>query len=164
MNYKQFTGAAHLSDRNEISSEVGAINEGAYILPVPQLKNLFQASYAAGVNMMVIHGFPYGGEYYDATWPGFTTFHYQYTEMYGPRQPQWRHLNDTMLFAARTQQVLLSGVPKLDLAFLYHEDRWSGANLVNGSDFQAAGKQAKSSLAVDLQGYIDLIASTIANQ
>lgn len=138
-NYKQFTGAAHITGRNIISTEVGAVNEGTYELSVPRLKALFQGFFAAGVNMMMIHGFPYGGEYYDATWPGFTTFHYQYTDMYGPRQPQWRHFNDTILYTARNQLILQTGVPKLDLVFLYHSERWSGYDLPDAAEYTKTG-------------------------
>lgn len=113
-----------------------------YDLVVPRLKNLFQGSFAAGVNMMMIHGFPYGGEYYDATWPRFTTFHYQYTDMYGPRQPQWWHFDDLMSYTARNQLVLQTGVPRLDLVFLYQSERWSGYDLPGAAEYTKAGTSA----------------------
>ncbi|KAL1895595.1 hypothetical protein Sste5346_005064 [Sporothrix stenoceras] len=116
-NYLQFTGAAHLSGRNTVSTEIGAQRIGAYAQTVPALLKLFRDSFAAGVNTLVIHGFPYSGTYPGTTWPGYTPFQFEFGEMWGPRQPAWRHLNDTLGFAARNTLALKTGVSRVDLAF-----------------------------------------------
>jgi len=138
-NYRQFTGPAHLSGRKTISTEIGAQRGGAYAQTVPTLLGLFRDSFAAGVNTLVIHGFAYGGTYPGTTWPGYTPFQYEFCEMWGPRQPAWRHLNDTMLFAARTSEVLKSGVPRADLAFYAWKQPWTARSVYQGADLNAAG-------------------------
>ncbi|KAI5919751.1 hypothetical protein F4810DRAFT_465504 [Camillea tinctor] len=119
--YRQFTGAAHLAGRNVISTEVGAVRGEAYKVRVPALKNLFDGSFATGVNSMVIHGYAYSGEYVGTNWPGFTPFQYEFSEMWNHRQPAWKHLDDLMLYSARNSMVMQRGVPKLDIAFYYFE-------------------------------------------
>lgn len=64
----------------------------------------------------VFHGFPYSGQYGNTTWPGFTTFNYQYSNMNGPHQPAWEYYADYMDFVARTNWAMQSGVPKMDIA------------------------------------------------
>ncbi|KAK4163272.1 hypothetical protein QBC43DRAFT_355013 [Cladorrhinum sp. PSN259] len=137
--YRQFTGPAHLSGRNIISTEIGAQRGGAYVQTLPKLIGLFQDSFAAGVNTLSIHGFAYGGTYSGTTWPGYTPFQYEFGEMWGPRQPAWRHLNDTLLFAARTSEVLKTGVPKIDLAFYSWKHPWTARPIYQGADLTGAG-------------------------
>lgn len=137
--YRQFTGPAHLSGRNSISTEIGAQRGGAYAQTVPKLLSLFRDSFAAGVNTLSIHGFPYGGPYAETTWPGYTPFQYEFCEMWGPRQPAWRHLNDTLLYAARNTEVLKTGMPRVDLAFYLWKQPWSAKEVYQGSDLTAAG-------------------------
>ncbi|OAA66806.1 hypothetical protein SPI_01382 [Niveomyces insectorum RCEF 264] len=116
-NYLQFTGAAHVAGRTTVSTEIGAQRIGAYAQTVPALLWLVRDSFAAGVNTLVVHGYPYSGTYPGTTWPGYTPFQFEFGEMWGPRQPAWRHINDTLLFAARTTLVLKTGVPRVDVAF-----------------------------------------------
>ena len=59
--------------------------------------------------------------------------------MWGPRQPAWRHLNDTMLFAARTSEMLKTGIPRADLAFYAWKHPWNARAVYQGSDLTAAG-------------------------
>ena len=139
-NYRQFTGPAHLFNRNDISTEIGAQRGGAYAQTVPKLLNLFRDSFAAGVNTLVIHGFPYTGSYPGTTWPGYTPFQYEFCEMWGPRQPAWPHMNDTLLYAARNSEVLKAGVPRLDIAFYVWKQPWSARPVYQGDKLTAAGK------------------------
>lgn len=139
-NYLQFTGAAHLAGRNTVSTEIGAQRIGAYAQTVPALLKLFRDSFAAGVNTLVIHGFPYSGPYPGTTWPGYTPFQFEFGEMWGPRQPAWRHLNDTLRFAARNSFVLKTGVSRVDLAFYTWEVPFSARQQHAGPDeLNAAG-------------------------
>ncbi|KAK3684141.1 hypothetical protein B0T22DRAFT_383697 [Podospora appendiculata] len=140
-SYLQFTGPAHLSGRtNSISTEIGAERGGAYAETVPVLLKLFHDSFAAGVNTLVIHGFPYGGPYPGTTWPGYTPFQYEFSEMWGPRQPAWRHFNDTLLYAARNCEVLKTGVPRVDIAFYSWKQPFTAATVFpGGAELAAAG-------------------------
>ncbi|KAH8197840.1 hypothetical protein TruAng_007987 [Truncatella angustata] len=139
-NYRQFTGAAHLAGRNIISTEVGATLGNAYKQRIPHLKGLFDESFAAGVNAMVLHGYAYSGEYVGTTWPGYTPFQYQYSEMWNPRQPAWKHLDDLMSYSARNSMVIQLGVPKFDLAFYYFDIPYRfGAGSYNQSDMNTYG-------------------------
>ncbi|KAK3388042.1 hypothetical protein B0H63DRAFT_392879 [Podospora didyma] len=138
-SYRQFTGAAHISGRNAISTEIGARRGGAYTQTVPALLSLFHDSFAAGVNTLVVHGFAYSGPYPGTSWPGYTPFQYEFTEMWGPRQPAWVHFNDTMLYSARNSEVLKTGVPKVDLAFYAWKHPWSSRAVYQASDLTSAG-------------------------
>ncbi|KAH8707659.1 hypothetical protein GQ44DRAFT_691187 [Phaeosphaeriaceae sp. PMI808] len=137
--YRQFTGAAHLAGRNVISTEVGAVLGGAYKLRIPKLKALLDQSHAAGVNTMVIHGYAYSGEYFNTTWPGYTPFQYDFTEMWNHRQPAWRHLDDLFTYSARNSMTMQSGVPKVDLALYYFEIPYKFKDIYPGSDMNKHG-------------------------
>ncbi|ETS77966.1 hypothetical protein PFICI_10028 [Pestalotiopsis fici W106-1] len=138
--YRQFTGAAHLAGRNVISTEIGAVLGGAYKQRVPELKSLLDGSFAAGVNVMVLHGYAYSGDYVGTTWPGYTPFQYEYSEMWNPRQPSWQHLDDLMLYSARNSMIMRSGVPKVDLAFYYFENPYRfGVGVYPEGDMNALG-------------------------
>lgn len=57
-------------------------------------------------------------QYGNTTWPGFTTFEYDFSEMHGPRQPAWDFYKTGLMdFTARLQYIFQSGVPKMDVAF-----------------------------------------------
>ncbi|KAB5528055.1 hypothetical protein GE09DRAFT_1064745 [Coniochaeta sp. 2T2.1] len=153
--YRQFTGPAHLAGRNVISTEVGARRIGAYALTVPALVGLLQDSYAVGVNTMVIHGFPYSGDYVNTSWPGYTPFQYEFTEMWGPRMPAWMHFNDTMLYAARNTLVTKIGYT--------HEyvgpSNLASPNVTVSHDLLAADGPAYKALVLCSQTYITSAAS-----
>ncbi|KAL3303049.1 secreted protein [Colletotrichum asianum] len=138
--YRQFTGAAHLAGRNVISTELGAVLGSTYKQTIPNLKALLDGSFAAGVNNVVLHGYAYSGQYPGTTWPGYTPFQYEYSDMWGPRQPAWRHLNDLMTYSARNSMIMRRGVPKVDLAFYYFEVPFKfGASVYNKSDTNEFG-------------------------
>ncbi|KAJ7261298.1 hypothetical protein B0H12DRAFT_1322075 [Mycena haematopus] len=77
--------------------------------------------YAGGVNVALLHGFPYSGTYPGTTWPGLTTFGYNFGEMHGPRMPAWDSYKGYLDFLKRTQYVLQSGIAKVDIA-IYRKD------------------------------------------
>ncbi|KAM5353547.1 hypothetical protein ACJ41O_000197 [Fusarium nematophilum] len=134
----QFVGAAHLSGRNVISTEIGAVQTGAYSQSVPSLVNLFRDAFAGGVNSMMVHGMQYGGEYM-ATWPGYTPFQYVYGELWSPRQPAWKHMNQIMAYTARNQVVLQAGTAKRDVAFYLYKQPWGSGVFYDGADLRAKG-------------------------
>ncbi|GAB1316813.1 hypothetical protein MFIFM68171_07023 [Madurella fahalii] len=137
--YPQFTGPAHLFNRTAISTEIGAQRGGAYNQAIPTLLNLFRDSFTMGINTLSIHGFAYNGPYPGTTWPGYTPFNYEFSEMWGPRQPAWRHINDTLLYAARNCEVLKTGVPRVDLAFYTWKQPWTARPVYPDTDLTAAG-------------------------
>lgn len=136
----QFVGPAHLGRRNIISTEIGAVAQGAYSLTIPSLINLFHDAFAGGVNAMMIHGMTYTGEQVGSTWPGFTPFQYIYTELWSPKQPAWNYMSEMMNYTARNQFVLQQGVGKKDLAFYLYKDPYGISDEYNGTDLRASGK------------------------
>ncbi|KAJ6547208.1 hypothetical protein B0H19DRAFT_257895 [Mycena capillaripes] len=118
---RQLSGGVHLGNHTIFSSEVGANFGQACALRMSDL--LFDAhiQYAGGVNVALLHGFPYSGAYPETTWPGFTTFSYNFAEMHGPRNPAWGHYKEYMDMLARTQYALQAGVAKVDIA-IYRKD------------------------------------------
>ncbi|KAI9730419.1 MAG: hypothetical protein M1834_005929 [Cirrosporium novae-zelandiae] len=137
--YRQFNGPAHLNQMKIISTEVGGESTGAYEQTVPQLLALFRNSFAAGVNMMVVHGSPYSGDYAETTWPGYTPFYYTTTDMWNRKQPAWKHFKDIMDFTARNQLVLQTGTARTDLAFYLYEAPWTGTNSYQPDNLRAQG-------------------------
>ncbi|KAI1843421.1 hypothetical protein JX265_013303 [Neoarthrinium moseri] len=138
--YRQFTGAAHLAGRNVISTEVGAVLGGAYKQRLPELRGLLDGSLAAGVNTMVLHGYAYSGNYVGTTWPGYTPFQFEFSEMWNPRQPAWRHFDDLMTYSARNSMIMQRGIPKVDFAIYYFEIPYRfGLGVFPESHMNAAG-------------------------
>ncbi|KIW43060.1 uncharacterized protein PV06_04207 [Exophiala oligosperma] len=115
--YRQYAGPANLARRRIVSSECGAVRGEAYAQLLPELMWHAKRSYAGGVNQFVFHGFPYSGNYGNTTWPVFTTFNYQYSNMHGPSDPGWEYYRDQIDFIARNNFILQTGVPKFDVAF-----------------------------------------------
>ncbi|KAI8624411.1 hypothetical protein F5Y19DRAFT_491053 [Xylariaceae sp. FL1651] len=138
--YRKFTGAAHLANINTISTELGAVSGSAYKQRVTSLKALIDGSFSAGVNTFTIHGYAYSGEYIGTSWPGYTPFQYQYSELWNPRQPAWRHLDELMLYTARNTLIQKSGIPKIDVAFYYFEVGYvAGGSVYPDADMNTIG-------------------------
>lgn len=114
--YRQYAGPANLARRRIVSSECGAVRGEAYSETLPELLWKVKRSYAGSVNQFVFHGFPYSGEYGNTTWPGWTTFTYQYSDMHGPHQPAWEFYRDQFDYIARNNWVFQSGIPRMDIA------------------------------------------------
>ncbi|KAF5546128.1 hypothetical protein FPHYL_10569 [Fusarium phyllophilum] len=135
----QFVGPAHLGRRNIISTEIGAVAQGAYSLTIPSLVNLFHDAFAGGVNAMMIHGMTYTGEQLGSTWPGYTPFQYIYTELWSPKQPAWNYMSEVIAYTARNQFVLQQGVAKKDLVFYLYKDPYGMVDQYNGMDLRSSG-------------------------
>ncbi|KAJ3904394.1 hypothetical protein F5879DRAFT_73881 [Lentinula edodes] len=112
---RQLSGGVHLGNRTIFSSETGARVEEANVIRMVELLQDANAQYAAGVNVVMIHGFPYSGNHANTTWPGITTFGYYFADMHGPRMPAWDYYKEYLDYLARTQYVLQAGVAKVDL-------------------------------------------------
>ena len=88
-----------------------------FVQTLPELLWHAKRSWAGGINQFVFHGFPYSGEYGNTTWPVFTTFNYQYSDMHGAHRPDWFQYRGAMDYVARNNWVMQAGVPKMDVAF-----------------------------------------------
>ncbi|KAF5365929.1 hypothetical protein D9758_006740 [Tetrapyrgos nigripes] len=117
---RQLSGGVHLGNHTFFSSETGAL-PGGNAYRMIELLRAAKSQYASGVNVALLHGFPYSGDYPNTTWPGLTTFGYQFADMHGPRQPAWNYYRGYLDFLARTQYLLQAGVAKVDLA-IYRKD------------------------------------------
>lgn len=120
--YLKFSGPAQLAGKRVISNELGAVAGKAFQYTIPDL--IFEANrgFAGGVNQYVIHGMGYTGEYYNSTWPGYVPWEYIFSETWNEKQPVWDHgMEDAMNYLSRTQQVLRTGVPRIDLAVYWKQ-------------------------------------------
>ncbi|KAJ3710725.1 hypothetical protein C8R42DRAFT_690697, partial [Lentinula raphanica] len=112
---RQLSGGVHLGNRTIFSSELGARVYEANSIRMVELLQDANTQYAGGVNVVMLHGFPYSGYYPNTTWPGFTTVGYVFADMHGPRMPAWDHYKDYLVYLARTQYALQAGVVKVDI-------------------------------------------------
>ncbi|KAF7514705.1 hypothetical protein G7054_g15078 [Neopestalotiopsis clavispora] len=175
--YRQYSGPAYLAGRNIVSSECGAVRGEGFSQTLPELLWHVKRSYAGGVNQFVFHGMPYSGHYGNTTWPGFTTFNYQYSDMHGPYQPGWQFYKEYMDFVGRNNFVLQSGRPKIDIAFWQKRTTYPGhveLRTYPATDLESAGytyqylspddlslaKVEDFVLAPDAQGFKALILQT----
>lgn len=119
--FRAMGGGAMMGQKQIFSSELGAHRYFAYAATWPLIINDCQQNYAGGVNRIVTHGFPYSGWRPDTQWPGLTTFEWTYSEMWGPRQPSWQYVREFGDWIGRTQLVLQSGKPRVDIGIYRHK-------------------------------------------
>ncbi|MFJ3669726.1 glycosyl hydrolase [Streptomyces sp. NPDC090106] len=125
-----------------LSSEMGAVVNGAYRLSLGDLVTTANPGYALGVNQVRIHGFPYATSP-SGQWPGFNPWApigapINFAEAWGPRQPQWQHIDGTAGYLARVHKLLQSGTGKVDLA-VYREEFDSAGEQFDGGALTDAG-------------------------
>jgi hypothetical protein len=137
--YRQFAGPAHLYNKSDISTELGAVNTPAYSLRIPDLLQQVKRSLAGGFTMHVLHGFPTSTSYPNTTWPGYTTFFYEFTEMWNQIQPVWQHMKDSLDYIGRNQWALHQGTPQVDLAFYLHASPWAPKTQYNSQNLNSLG-------------------------
>ncbi|KRC52998.1 MULTISPECIES: glycosyl hydrolase [unclassified Nocardioides] len=142
-DYRIMASGRDLAGHKVLSCEAICYNGAAYnttwgantVSPTAQNQALFTINsiYAAGVNHLQVHGFPYA-QAPDVTWPGFAAFSPYYNnaigfgEAWGPRTPQWEHVPGIAAYLARTQLVLQTGAPKYDVAFWRHKG-WASTGI-----------------------------------
>lgn len=114
-------GGAMMGQKQIFSTELGAHRYFSYAVTWPIILNDCKISYAGGVNRVVNHGYPYSGYRPDAEWPGLTTFEWTYSEMWGPRQPSWKHAKEFGDWIARNQLILQTGIPRVDIGIYRHK-------------------------------------------
>lgn len=90
--------------------------------------------------MNVLHGFPSSTPYPNTTWPGYTTFFYEFTEMWNQIQPAWQHMKDALDYVGRMQWILQQGRPQVDLAFYLYASPWSAGSQPNTTQLDNIGK------------------------
>lgn len=88
-----------------------------FVQTIPELLWHAKRSWAGAINQFVFHGFPYSGDYGNTTWPVFSTFNYQYSDMHGAHRPDFFQYREAMDFVARNNWVAQAGTPKIDVAF-----------------------------------------------
>ncbi|KAL7809597.1 hypothetical protein V8C26DRAFT_438328 [Trichoderma gracile] len=118
--FRAMGGGAMMGKKQMFSSELGAHRYESYAITWPVILNDCKINYAGGVNRIVTHGFPYSGLRPEVEWPGLTTFEWLYSEMWGPRQPSWSHVKEMGDWIARTQLILQSGIPRVDIGIYRH--------------------------------------------
>ncbi|RHW25653.1 alpha-L-rhamnosidase [Nocardioides immobilis] len=142
-DYRVMAAGRDLAGRKVLSCEAICYNGAAYnttwgansVSPTAQNQALFTINsiFVAGVNQLMIHGFPYA-QAPDVTWPGFAAFSPYYNgaigfgEAWGPRTPQWQHLPGIAAYLARNQLVLQTGAAKYDVAFWRHKG-WASTGI-----------------------------------
>ncbi|KAJ0423291.1 hypothetical protein BJY00DRAFT_321945 [Aspergillus carlsbadensis] len=111
-----------------LSNELGAYLGKAYGVTWSLLLGTANLDASLGASQSVIHGFPYR-DAPASRWPGFAAFTplpafasfgygNGYSEAWGPRQPQWLHAREVSGYMARSQALLQSGAPSVDVAVL----------------------------------------------
>lgn len=123
--FRAMGGGAMMGEKQIFSSELGAHRYFSYAATWPLILNDCKINYVGGVNRIVTHGYPYSGIRPQVEWPGLTTFEWLYSEMWGPRQPSWQYAREFGDWIGRTQLILQSGVPRVDLGIYRHKySKW----------------------------------------
>jgi len=139
--YRQYSTPSSLAGKAVISNELGAVQSKAYSQTIPDLLWSMKRSIAGSVNNFILHIYPFSGQYYDTTWPGYTTFTYLFSGMNGPRQPGWEFFSDVSGWMTRSHYMSQQGTAKLDLVFWLNQQ--AGLSLddgYSGGDLEDAGK------------------------
>ncbi|KAF8130454.1 hypothetical protein K438DRAFT_1886550 [Mycena galopus ATCC 62051] len=136
---RQLSGGVHLGNHTIFSSETGANPGESYAIRMAELLLDAKTQYAGGVNVALLHGFPYSGAYPGTTWPGITTFGYDFADMHGPRMPAWDSYKEYLDFLKRTQYVLRSGVAKVDVSVYRKDYDITGSPPFQGNSLVNAG-------------------------
>ncbi|KAL4789560.1 hypothetical protein BDV19DRAFT_396920 [Aspergillus venezuelensis] len=87
--YRQFSGVANIAGQKVISNEMGGDLRKSFRLTISNLLWQINTAFAGGINMIVLHGQTYSGNYYDTTWPGYTAFFMLFSDSYNDKQPAW---------------------------------------------------------------------------
>ncbi|MET9084894.1 glycosyl hydrolase [Streptomyces sp. NPDC004237] len=142
-SFRMLAAGRDLGRRSRVlSSEMGAVLNGAYRLSLADLVTTANPGYALGVNQVRVHGFPYASSP-AGQWPGFYPWAplgapINFAECWGPRQPQWRHIDGASGYLARVHEVLQSGTGKVDVA-VYREEFDSASEQFDGAALSGAG-------------------------
>ncbi|RMB84879.1 glycosyl hydrolase [Streptomyces shenzhenensis] len=152
--FRSMSGAVHMSGKPVFSIETDVVvppkvGDDGYAITFPNALNLFHGHFAGYVNRLMLHGFPYTTSS-AATWPGYSPFANTgggIGESWGPRNPNWAHVDEFTGYLGRLQAVLRHGKPRVDVAVYRHaywdrgRDNWDADNalLWNDPGLVAAG-------------------------
>lgn len=151
--YRQYSTPALMAGKPVISNEMGAVQSKAYSQTIPDLLWSMKRSIAGSVNNFILHIYPFSGQYYNTTWPGYTTFTYLFSGMNGPRQPGWEFFGDFSRWITRSHYVSQQGTAKLDVVFWLNQE--AGLSLDDGyssGDLEDAGRSHSASVNKDEMG------------
>lgn len=132
-DFRVLASGRDMGGRQLLSCESAAYANGAYNTTWDKVLQTMGSVFAGGVNQAVLHGFAYAMAP-GAAWPGFAAFSpyngtgIGYSEAWGPRQPTWAHVPGIAGWFARTQLVLRTGTPKVDLAF-FRQKGWTSTGI-----------------------------------
>jgi hypothetical protein len=115
--YRQFSGSAYLADKPVVSVELGAVFGLAYQYTLNDLVFAINRCASGGVNAYIIHGQTYTGNYFNTTWPGYTSFGYHVSDMYSEKRPDWSHgMRGALDYISRIEWSQQQGTPRIDVA------------------------------------------------
>lgn len=126
--FRMLRGGANMGKANIVSDEIGSLMGGDWTLTTTRLLGFMNNDFSAGVNNMVVHGFPY--KYApDTHWPTYATFAplnfggtgKGFGVSLNNYTPQWQAWDEMLDYIARNQFVLQQGKSKVDLAVYRHE-------------------------------------------
>jgi hypothetical protein len=165
-DFRTLASAAHLTGRNIVSSETGAVRNGAYSMTLERLLRIINPTFATGINQHVLHGFSYSGSVPHTSWPGFGAFSPMkkgpgYSESWGSRQPMWTNMKEVGDYLARVQSFLRKGVPQYDIAF-FAPNGYVGSGL-GGPWLSKEGIQQGYSLGYLSPSLLDLPQTKVVN-
>ncbi|WP_181405063.1 glycosyl hydrolase [Aestuariibacter sp. GS-14] len=115
--FRMVAGGAHIGGHSVVADEVGAIANEGYRLTWLEMLKWINKNMAAGANQMVFHGMGYPDSN-QARWPGVSPFGFGLAGYWGPRNPDWQHIDQLAKYLSRAQGAMQSGVAKIDLAIL----------------------------------------------
>ena len=134
--FRMLRGGANMGKANIVSDEIGSLMGGDWTLTTTRLLGFMNNDFSAGVNNMVVHGFPY--KYApDTHWPTYATFAplnfggtgKGFGVSLNNYTPQWQAWDEMLDYIARNQFVLQQGKSKVDLAVYRHETSTNGKTL-----------------------------------
>jgi hypothetical protein len=114
-SFRYLAGGAHISGKQIISDELGAVMGGAYNITVPDVVDLVNKNAAGGANQFILHGYP-SEQTSGQAWPGYHAFGSIFTDPWEDRQPVWQDISLMTDYVSRTEMVLQSGTAKVDVA------------------------------------------------
>lgn len=134
--FRMLRGGANMGKANIVSDEIGSLMGGDWTLTTTRLLGFMNSDFSAGVNNMVVHGFPY--KYApDTHWPTYATFAplnfggtgKGFGVSLNNYTPQWQAWDEMLDYIARNQFVLQQGKSKVDIAIYRHETSTNGTTL-----------------------------------
>lgn len=134
--FRMLRGGANMGKANIVSDEIGSLMGGDWTLTTTRLLGFMNNDFSAGVNNMVVHGFPY--KYApDTHWPTYATFAplnfggtgKGFGVSLNNYTPQWQAWDEMLDYIARNQFALQQGKSKVDLAVYRHETSTNGKTL-----------------------------------